>query len=213
MRGRMNEELDERIRRIYEAIGASVDTDGRGYASEIAYVGDGQFESRVRFSNDSNQAQLQNIVFTTVHNVANLKDHLKTWARSNNKDPEAIKRAVDGSLELRVVLDLSNLDKHGPLRQGDSGYSDLRPRLTEFRQALTLVPEGRGYRTSGSVIVSPFGEPPQVQFDGTCVQVMADIVDQSGKCIGEIMSYARSAVHAWETLLAEYGLLLDETPG
>ncbi len=102
----MTDKINERIRRIYAAIDEAVTTDASGFKSETRHVGGNKFVTGMDFGGGLTKEQLQNTVFTAVHNVANLSDHLKKWARQNNKNANTIDQIVNDSPELKVIIDL-----------------------------------------------------------------------------------------------------------
>lgn len=204
----MENPLNERIRRIYAAIGEAFTTDPNEFKSVTFHVGGDTFATRMDFRAGLSTEQLQNIVFTAVHNTANLRDHMKRWARQNGKDPNIVDDVVEASFEMKVIIDLSNRDKHGgPPRDG--GLSGLSPDLTGFRRAL-ILPKVEEGQEKPSVTVSLFGDGPEVQFQsGAHVLTNADIVDASGKTLGDAMSFIEVAVSHLEQTLSKLGSMID----
>lgn len=203
----MSSQLIGRIRRIYAAIGEAVASDPSQFKSVTRRVEGNLYVSSVSFDGGLSNDQMQNIIYSAVHNVANLRDHLKKWARQNGKGTDVVDRTVDGSLELKVIIDLSNRDKHGGSPR-DGGVSGLSPDLTRFRRG--LVAGAHKGDEEASVTIECFTEAPQVQFrGGACVLTSADIVDASGQVVGDVMSFMEAGVSQWEQALALYGVALD----
>ena len=72
-----------------------------------------------------------------MHNIANLKDQLRRWARQNGTDPATIDQAIGASNALNIIIDLSNNDKHGyPPR--DDGYSGVAPQVSGIDRVMKL---------------------------------------------------------------------------
>src|SRR5438552_493937 len=117
----MNEDIAERVRRVYAAIGAIEERDPTKLKATVI-----QNEKITAVHQDfrggQSDDQLVNFAHMLIHNIANLRDHLRRWAAHNGKEKDAIDRAADASPDLQIIRDLSNNDKHGyPPRDG--GYS------------------------------------------------------------------------------------------
>ena len=70
------------------------------------------------------------------------------WARARGLDPVLVRDAVKRSTDLKIVIDLSNNDKHGS-RPRDGGRSGVSPRLTELERWLRLTTRGRSWIVYG----------------------------------------------------------------
>ena len=116
---------------------------------------------------------------------------------------------MKGSFELKVIADLSNRNKHGgPPRNG--GPSGLSPDLAHFRRGLTAIHQGQ----TVTATIDFFGQAPQVEFgDGAGVVTSADVVDTSGKVIGDAMTLLEAGTLQWNQVLAQYGLTSEHAPG
>src|SRR5262249_18077255 len=130
------DELAARVRQIYAAIDAVQEFDlskvpARGINTPRAHA-------IMRDCRDGrNEEEIGNSGYTLSHNIANLRDHLRRWAAKNGKDKGKVDAAFDASLELRVLQDLSNNDKHGPPRNG--GNSGLTPTLQKINRVMRLT--------------------------------------------------------------------------
>jgi len=196
-----------RIGRIYAAIGEAATTDLSVLKSVTRRVEGNLYETSVSFDGGMSSDQMENAVYSAVHNVANLRDHLKKWARQNGKRGEVVDGIVDGSLELKVIIDLSNRDKHGGPDRG-GGLSGMSPDLTRFYRALEITPQP-GSR-SAEVVIDFFGDGPPVQSnDGARVVIGADIVDESGNVVGDAMTFLEAGASQWEQALATFGVVLQ----
>ena len=203
----MSSHLVGRIGRIYAAIGEAATTDLSVLKSVTRRVEGDLYEVSVSFDGGMTSDQLQNTVYSAVHNVANLRDHLKKWARQNGKRGDVVDRIVDDSLELKVIVDLSNRDKHGGPDRG-GGLSGMSPDLTRFYRALVIAPQPG--RRSAEVVFDFFGDGPPVQSnDGARVVISADIVDESGNVVGDAMTFLEAGVSQWEQALATFGAVLE----
>jgi hypothetical protein len=156
------------------------------------------------FSGGQSPEELSNIAQTAIHNIANLFDHLKGWARRNDKDVKMVQATFDGSLALRIIKDLSNNDKHGyPPRDG--GHAGMVPRVEGIGRVLQLsLGPAAG---SAIMMVIGAGGRPEISGSGTARAVVTgEVVDKDGRPVGDLFDIEQRAVQAWETLLAEYGM-------
>ena len=197
-------ELVQRIRRIYAAIGASEERDLSKLSAKVFDTGrvHGVFQD---FSGGMSEEEFANIAHSLIHNIANLKDHLKKWAARNGKDKSKVDQAFKESTALQVIQDLSNNDKHGPPTR-DAGRSGVSPRLVEPRRILRMTTKGE--RGSGVAMTFGPGGVPKVSGSGTAVAVVTgDIVDKDGKSIGDLHATASEAVTRWLEVATELGAI------
>jgi hypothetical protein len=198
----MNSQLIERIRRIYSSIGAVEETDPRKL--EATVIATDEITAvcqnfRGGFTNDG----LSNLAHMLIHNIANLHDHLRKWAAQNGKDKTKVDDASAQSLELRIIRDLSNNDKHGyPPRDG--GLSGKCPQLIAFSRVMQLKTQPKKGSTIGMTLGA--GGAPKFFGDGTGKAIITgDVVDNKNNPIGDLYKIATKAVEAWEQVLADFG--------
>lgn len=199
----MDDDILQRISRIYAAIGSIEEDDPHKLKATVIQTEKIKavcLDFRAGFSDDD----LSNQAHSVIHNVANLRDHLRRWASHHNQDKNKVDQAVSDCLELQVIQDLSNNDKHGyPPRDG--GYSGECPQLIEIDRVMRLQTQAK----KGSMIGMTFGADgvPKFHGDGTAMAVITgSVVDNDGNRIGDLYDIANKAVEAWETLLVEFGL-------
>jgi hypothetical protein len=196
----MNEDLAGRIERIYSAIKATEELDLSRVPGRVVHQGKfiGVFQD---FRGGLSEADLSNLLHTVIHNIANLKDHMKRWCRQNGWDASIVDTRFESSLSLKLVQDLSNLDKHGPERDG--GHSKRSPRLAEINRVLrmTVAP------MSSMALTLDANAKPVVRGSGKAsVVIIADVVDEHGEKLGELEDIANEAVAEWESILATLGV-------
>ena len=198
-----SDELTLRIQRIYEAVDAVVETDISKLKPKI--IKDGKRVTIYQnFSGGRSNAEIENNANILIHNVANLKDHLKKWAKNNGKDKTKVDDAFNDSQVLRTIQDLSNNDKHGyPPRDG--GYSGKSPRVDKINtiMQMTASPE------KGSFIgltLNRQGAPKIIGGGSAKVIITGDIFDRDGNKIGELHKTLLKAINDWEEVLREFGV-------
>jgi len=114
----MDEELQDRILRLYAAIGDTAEIDISKFQPRLGSSGKCVFVCQ-DFRGGLSDEQISNLAHSAISNLANLRDHLRRWAKLHGHDPDRIDDAVKKSFELQVIIDLSNVDKHGyPPRDG-----------------------------------------------------------------------------------------------
>jgi hypothetical protein len=151
------------------------------------------------FTGNLSEHDIALAVQSVIHNIASLYDHLKKWARANGKDETQVESTFRGSLDLKIVRDLWDRDKHGgDLRNG--GYSHKAPRLADIRRMMKLTTQAK----VGSFVTMTFGPGgvPQIGGDGSAKAIMtADVLDKDGQKLGDLFETEERSVEAWESLL------------
>ena len=200
----MDDAILQRIGRIYAAIGSTEEDDPLKLKATVIQTEKikAVFQDfRGGFSDDD----LSNQAHSVIHNVANLRDHLRRWASHHDQDKNKVDQAIDECLELQIVKDLSNNDKHGyPPRDG--GHSGRCPQLLEISRVMRLQTQPK----KGSMIGMTIGARgvPKFLGDGTAkALVTGDVVDNDGTRIGDLYDIANKAIDAWESLLVDFGLV------
>ena len=160
------------------------------------------------FSGGLPAESLSNLAHSLIHNIANLADHLKKWARKNEKDKNLVDDAIKSSFELQVLLDLSNNDKHGyPPRDG--GHSGRAPRLLNPRRVMRLT-TGAGKGSAVMMTLARDGQPVIRGSGSGKAIVSGEVVDGDGEPIGDLYDIAATGLADWEALLSEYGVGVNE---
>jgi hypothetical protein len=198
------DEFEARVRRLYAAIGATVD-EAVSEHRPLVRVTERVFEMYQDWNGGLNEDQVAILGTTAISHVANLRNHLFRWAAASGRSAEEVTNAIRQSLALQVILDLANNEKHGyPPR--DAGQSGRRPKVTEWQRMLQL--SAGGPTASGvAVVLLPTG--PQVTTTGggsAKVVVTGQVVDEQGANMGDARHLLEEALHAWETLLHAFGV-------
>jgi len=201
----MDDELIQRIRRIYAAIGATEETDLGKLKATVVRTRNVVFVHQ-DFRGALDNEELSNLAHSLIHNIANLGDHLRKWAAHNGQDKNQVDEAVSRSLPLRIIKDLSNNDKHGyPPRDG--GRSEKCPRLVDINRVLELTTKPE----AGSAIcvtLSHSGTPQATGSGSAKAIITGEIVDKDNNRIDDLHHVAAEAVEAWEHLLDHLGIRL-----
>jgi len=198
------DEVLERLHRIYAAVDAVEEGDLGKFAPMIFEAGRivGVYQD---FVGGLTPAELSNLTHSVIHNIANLRDHLKHWAKKNGHDPKHIDHAINNSLSLQIIRDLSNGDKHGyPLRKPT--WSGKEPKLMDVRRILRMTTAP----VAGSRVVMTLTSEGLKQVAGTGstkVIITGQIVDSNDAMIGDLYGVELKALDAWEQMLKELGIL------
>ena len=199
-----------KILRIYASIDASQEFDMAKLPARVV-----QDEGRVvvfqDFTGGLSVAEIQNVAYTLVHNIANLEDHLRRWARQNGKDANKVTDVVQASHSLKLIKDLSNNDKH-PYPPRNGGWSRVSPKVIDIGRVMRLT-TGEGAGSSIAMTLGPRGEPKITSRGGGSGRtvITGKIVDRDENRIGDLYDTALEAVEAWETLLAQLGVSVNDS--
>ena len=139
------DDLIHRVNRIYSSLDTAEETDMSQLTPKIVSNGKriGIYQD---FTGGLNDEELSNLVHSLIHNIANLHDNLKRWAKKNGKDKSKVDIAFKNSLALQIIQDLSNNDKHGyPPRNG--GHSGNLFRISSAMQP-PMITTPTGYNGS-----------------------------------------------------------------
>ena len=200
-----NDDLVLRVKRLYAAIKATEETDISKFLPKV--INDGHRKGFSQYwSGGLSEAELTNIAYSLIYNIAHFDAPLKRWADQNSQDKTKVDDMFNSSLALRIIKDLSNYDKHAyPPRDG--GHSGKSPRVDKFRRIMQMTTKSE----KGSFVALTFTPQgiPKVSGDGTAkVIVTGDILDKDGNCIGRLHEIALEAVEAWENVLSDFGVRL-----
>ena len=199
----MDAKLLERVRRIYSAIGAVEERDPKKLKATVIETKmiRGVFQD---FRGGLTDEEMSNYAHMLIHNIANLRDHLRGWAAHHGKDKARVDDTIKASIALQIIADLSNNDKH-PYPPRDGGHSRRSPRLVEIRRVMQLKTQAKKGSTVGMTL-GP-GGVPRLLGDGTAKAVITgDVLDKDGKPMGDLYDTACKAVEAWEGLLGDFGI-------
>ena len=87
----MDPDLLQRIRRIYSAIRTAEESDPNKLKAIIIST-DRIVGVHQDFRGGLSTDELSNIAHSMIHNIANLRDHLRKWAHHNGKDKENVNK-------------------------------------------------------------------------------------------------------------------------
>ena len=200
-----NDDLIFRVQRLYAAIGTVEETNISKFVPQV--IND---EHRIGFYQDwsggLSDAELTNIALSLIHNIANLKDNLKTWAAHNGKDKTQVDAVFSNSEALKVIQDLSDNEKHGyPPRNG--GHSGKSPRVDKINRIMQMTTKAE--RESSVGLAFTLQGVPRILGKGTAkVIISGDILDRGNNKIGDLHKTALEAVKVWESILGDFGVKL-----
>jgi len=195
------EELRDRIRRIYAAIGETVERELSRFLPTVS-VSDHAVFFFQDFTGGLTEAQIANAAFAAIHALAHFPDHLRRWARSNGRPAEEVEGHVASSPELAIIIDLSNRDKHGPPRDG--GRSGKAPAVRNLRRAFSLS-AGPEVGAVAQVVFTCSG--PVLHGSGSAaVIITGEIVASDGTSLGDLNLLLSEGLGQWEQLLAGWGV-------
>ena len=188
-------DLSSRLERVYAAIGSKVDGDVQRYVKVTVdgQIAGTQYDAVLTFDGGQSNAQIENVVSTTTEHLAKLKDHLKN--RLGEKK-NLVEEKINDSLELQLVMDLSNAEKHGyPL---DTERSNRSPRMQNIQTSLVVPPQEQvGINLKTGEIVEL----------GNCyIEIQGEVVDNNGEMIYRWPKLVEKALEEWERFINENNL-------
>lgn len=197
------DEFLARVKRLYASVKAQQEFNLRRLPAKVTQTHH-TLTVLQDFSGGLSVEDIANAAHMLIHNIANLHDHLRQWAKNTGKSKAKVKAAFQASQALRLIKDLSNNDKHG-YPPGDGGRSGVAPKLTNLRRQMVLTTKPK----AGSCVVMTLGPGgiPKTSGDGTaCAIITGDVVDKAGSLVGDLFEIEKEAVKAWESLLADFGI-------
>jgi hypothetical protein len=206
LRAAMSHDLQQRLGRIYAAVQAGEEQDMSKLKARVG-ESDRFFGVFQDFSGGLTVEEMENLAYSLVHNIANVTDHARRWAKRNGKSADSVDSCVQGSFEIRVMIDLSNNDKHGYPPRG-VGYSGRSPKLVDVRRVLRLTTGSQ--RGSGVAMTLNRDGTPRISGSGSAKAVLTgEVLDGGGTRIGDLDDLASRAVEDWERILRQLGALSE----
>lgn len=200
----MSNTLDRKIQRVYAALGVMVSdhlTNATAKPEIIKTATGIRFE--MNFDQGISQIELENAAILLITNIASIKDHFKVWCE-NNHIPFTGDELINNNLNVAIIHDLWNIDKHATLnRQPRSGFT---PTLKELYRGMVLVA-----KSTVDVSVNLTGEDSQITADDGSFQfiITGQVVDENGKIRGDFAEICTQAIDAWLDLLKSAGVAIS----
>lgn len=187
-------DIKSRLERLYASINARFDENIGKHINITNGTKDGRKFVRLTFDKDSEGSL--NKILLIIHNLANLKDHLKKVLSSKGGNKEDIENEINDSLSLQLIIDLSNAEKHG--YPTNRRRSQLDPQIRRIRHSMAA----KG-KTAFS-ITFPSGE---YKAEGDCkIVIDADIVNEKEELIMGLDQLINSGLLKWEELIKKYDI-------
>jgi hypothetical protein len=184
--------IEIRLKKIYSSVGEQF---SYGYAALDATHTEVK-ENSITFSffNSNDESRVLNQINGIIANLSNIKDCLKKKLEQRGDNPQIIEDAINDSLYLQVILDLSNQEKHG--------YPLTKTRRSEKDPLIKNI--GR--------VLSPSNKPDNIRYeksDGSAimnamVKITADITDSQGNILYQIDDLVENALNIWEQIIKKY---------
>jgi hypothetical protein len=192
--------LRQRLQLLYAAVGAAVTRDVERVPGRLLVTN--QARHCVQdFSMGKSSAQIANAAQLLIYNIAHLKDHLKRWGEQHGKEPREVEEQINRTPALQIVVDLSNIDKHGEASK--HRRYDKPIELRNVRNILRLSAGGGAPGAAGLL-----GEKVVTSGAGNAtVLLTGEIVDEQGDLVGGLDRVADEAVQAWEEFMQRYGCI------
>ncbi len=204
----MDDQLIQRIRRMYAAIGETVETEMSQLPAFVISTDkiNAVFQD---FRGNKTPEQLENALHSLIAIIASLEYHLRRWAHNNGHEPDKVTVTFRDSQPLQIIHDLWNNEKHGyPLPNGRD-RSGVAPRLRDVRRVMRLTTQP----CKGSVVGMTMGRGgvPVIHGDGNAAAVITgEVVDAEENMIGNADVLLSQAVDECESLMQQFDIDLAQ---
>ena len=189
----MSLNLDNRISRIYAALGVIVESNiekaARFERSETLF--------RVRLDGGMTSAEIENAANTAIGLVAHLPDHLKRWLRSKSLPTTEVEELFRSCQSVKVLADLANTEKHGGFDR-NGGWSKAQPVLTKLCRGLSL--EMPGAETPASVTFNLTDGTVTTEKGSPQIVIDAAVIASDGTFIGRLTDLLSDALLQLEAI-------------
>jgi hypothetical protein len=194
-------QLIEKIQRLRAAVRMAEDRDIASVKVEIKQTPD-LLEMRHDFRGGLSDPQIQNLAWQIIRSIADLKDNIRAWAAANGRSKDDVDKAVRANLELAIVMDLANYDKHGGHDRQGGQWSGTWPELKNVRRGLRITTGAAPGAVAGMQIL-PNGAIRTI--GDTAVTVLGDVELRDGRKL-DIGYVQERAIEAWDDLFCRFGL-------
>lgn len=201
----MQSDLDirSRIDRIDAALSTVVEPDLAKFPPRIQKDGKATILWQ-DFSGTQTPAELINAAMLPIAIVGHVDDHLKVWAGRDRERARLVLGRLRGCKAFAVVKDLANRDKH-PAEPHRGGYSGLSPSVANVRRVMRIT-TGNASESGAAVVLTPTGPVVSATGSGAVNAIITgDVLDHSGKRIGDLHDILCEAVDETWKLLEELG--------
>lgn len=195
----MTNTLDRKIQKIHAALGVMV-SDHLTTANVKPQITktDTGFLFEMNFNQAASEIELENAATLLITNIASIKDHFKVWCENNNV-PFKGDELINHNLDVAIIHDLWNIDKHAKLRQPRSGFL---PILQELHRGMTLSAQ-----STVDIPVNFSGQDSEVTTDGSFQFIITgQVVDENGEIRGDFTDICTKAIDSWLDLLKSSGV-------
>jgi len=200
-----DDDINLRIKRIYAAINTVEETDFDSFEPTVIRDGN-RLTITQDFQGNLTREELSNLVYSLIHNIANLYGNLKKWASQNDINPSKVDEVFNTSSEIKIIQDLSNNDKHGYTPR-NGGHSGTSPKIDKFTRGMQLTTASQEGGTLEFTLNSS-GKLKTTGMDNLAVVISGEISDANGNCIGNLHLIAKKALEAWDAYLSDNDIKL-----
>ena len=177
--------LHKRISRNFELLQTKA---GQGYSEKYTQP-DGNIVTH-QITNIKSPEDLENELLNLFTQIWNMKDHLKKLGKTT-ANKKKIEDIINSDINLKIVGDISNSDKHGGLDTNYKPRTGMTPRLKNvgFR-----IPQ----KAIGSITFEPYKTSIDIQQPEEAI-FRAEIGFTNGEPSKDAFDVLNNALYAWET--------------
>jgi len=150
----------------------------------------------ISFSSPDEEPKILNQINNIIYNLSNIKDCLKKNIKKRGDDPKVIESEINNSINLQLVVDLANQEKHGyPLTKTRRSKKD--PLIKNIGRSL-----GRSNKPDNIRVVRSDGALIQ----NAMTSITANITDSHGNFLCRLDDLVNNALKDWETIIKKYNI-------
>lgn len=146
--------------------------------------------------------QIRQLLNELLYQIAHVKDPLKKRLSRDGRD-NIVDNFINHHENIQIVIDLANLDKHGP--PADKYPRSVHgPRLGNVGRVAQL--SASGANATAVLSADPRTGRPRASTSGAAtvgVVFQGDVLDKHGKRIGDVLEFARGAIRDWGKLFSD----------
>lgn len=192
--------MKTRLERLHSSVGARFEEDIEKCINIKKEVLNNRRKTTLSFDNHTDDGDMANKVMMIIHNLYNLKDHLKRVLEEKGDNPQDIEEEINNCKALRIVADLSNQEKHGyPL---DNPRTNFQPKIERIKSVMSLSAEAGGTST---FTMDPITGEHEVEGNAK-ISISAIIRDSENNNIFHLSGLIDESMNKWEEVINKYNI-------
>lgn len=192
-------DIKSRLDRLHASVNSKIDPDIEKHMEVKTSHGANFTLTTVNFDK-AEIAEKENKIMLIIHNLANLKEHLKEMMTKRGEDKQKIEDEIKSNKSLQIAIDLANSEKH--TYPSTSNRSGLNPKIGNIQSFLRLTASQPGE-------VTAFAMRPDGSFQShgnAGINIEADILDEHNNKLMSLDELISDSLAKWEEIIAKFSL-------